>query len=147
MAGELIGRTDVDHAHMDELIERIHHAMAEVAQGRDYDLAASALRELADLLDAHLDFEDEDILPLFARHFTATEYEELDERAVKSLGISAQVLFTVPFVMDVATSEEKAKALDGAPLPLKVLYRASRGRYARLTEAALGHTLVPASAG
>ena len=38
---------------------------------------------LASLLDTHLGFEDDDVVPLFAIHFTGAEYEALEKKAMK----------------------------------------------------------------
>jgi hypothetical protein len=94
--------------------------------------------DLADLLDRHLAFEDEHIIPLFERHFTAAEYQRLDEEAMAILGITKQALFTVPFIISEATAEEHARLWPDAPLPFKAIHLACRGRYLRLTERALG---------
>ena len=99
---------------------------------------AVSLRELAVHMDAHLDFEDEAILPLFARHFSVERYEALEMQAQKSLGIGKQAAFTVPFLAASVTPELREQLLGGAPAPLRILYRMTKGRYARLTVAAFG---------
>ena len=146
VAAELIGRTDKDHDHLDHLMEEIDAALADWAAGGDKAPVAPLLADLAEHMDAHLDFEDEDILPLFERHFTAAEYEALDEAAVKDLGIGKQAAFTVPFVMHWVDDERRAEMLAGAPLPLKVLWRLTRRRHARLTDAALAELARPEAA-
>ena len=107
------------------------------AGGSTRDLTRSA-EELADLLDVHLAFEDAEIIPLFEQHFTGAEYQALDDAAMEILGVSKQALFTVPFVLSEASPEEFEAAWDGAPLPFKAIYLATRGRYRRLTERAVG---------
>ncbi|HWJ61806.1 MAG TPA: hemerythrin domain-containing protein [Acidimicrobiales bacterium] len=139
-AAELIARTDADHAQMDGIMVRLAAGLELLRSGgsaRELHLAAL---ELADLLDAHLAFEDEFVIPMFERSFTAEEYQRLDEEAMEILGISKQALFTVPFVLSQATDEEFEQAWDTAPAPFKVLYLASRGRYRRMTDRALGTT-------
>jgi hypothetical protein len=93
-------------------------------------------------MDDHLDFEDEDLVPLFARHFTASEYDELTQAAMKGLSFS-QALFSVPFIMHWATPADRAKLLVDAPLPLRVVFRLTRRRHARLTALALGRAGTP----
>ena len=123
VAAELIGRTDKDHDHLDHLMEEIGQAMAALAAGDDAGRVTPLLADLAEHMDAHLGFEDEDVLPLFERHFTAAEYAALDEQALKHLGLGKQAAFTVPFVMHWVDD-------------------ARRG-HARLTEAALGDLARP----
>jgi hemerythrin-like domain-containing protein len=146
VAAELIGRTDADHHHLDELMTTISTAMAEIVAGGSPAPAEAALRELARHMDEHLDFEDADVLPLFSRHFDAAEYEALDERAQKSLGIGKQAAFTVPFVAACLDDETRQRVFSGAPLPFRVLYRLTRRSHARLIAAALGPSGLPALA-
>ena len=146
VAAELIGRTDKDHDHLDHLMEEIGGAMAALAAGGDPGRVTSLLADLAEHMDAHLGFEDEDVLPLFERHFTAAEYAALDEQALKHLGLGKQAAFTVPFVMHWVDDARRAEMLDGAPLPLRVLWWATRRGHARLTEAALGDLARPEAA-
>lgn len=47
-----------------------HRRLADLLDGGDVDA-------LAGLLGEHLDLEDGEVLPLFARHFTAEEYEPI----------------------------------------------------------------------
>lgn len=44
--------------------------------------------------------------------------------------------------MSNATEEERQAMLSGAPLPLKMVWYLYRGRYARLTKAALGERVL-----
>jgi len=74
-------------------VERVEHR-SRPAVGELTD----ALRALADHMDAHLAFEDAEILPLFQHRFTAEAYEALEARAHKSLGVGTQAAFTVPFL-------------------------------------------------
>jgi len=146
VAGELIVRTDADHEHLDELgaacstsIERLvsdptrAHATA----------AAEAFDALAAHMDEHLSFEDADILPLFVRHFTVEEYADLEDKAMKSLGIGAQAAFTVPFVAGAVDAELRHHILRDAPGAFRLLYRLTRKRHARLEALALGPVLTP----
>jgi hemerythrin-like domain-containing protein len=145
-AGQLIQRTDGDHAHLDEVMTGITAALSSITAPGSLDRAGQLLAELAAHMDEHLDFEDDDILPLFEAHFTAEEYEALDARAVKATGISKQAAFTVPFVAASVDPATRDRLLAEAPGPFRVLYRLTRGRYARLTALALGPTAVPVAA-
>lgn len=131
VAGELVRRTDAEHQQLDELMDRCDAAVQALVRGvRTGDLVP-AFRGLADHMAHHLDFEDEDILPLFERHWTAEEYAALDEAAMKALGIRNAV-FTVPFVLHFAPADVRAEMLAHAPLPLRIIDRIGRRPHARL---------------
>lgn len=141
VAAELIGRTDADHRHLDELIDDITEAVASVRAGHQAPELVALTDELAEHMQEHLDFEDREVLPLFVRHFTGPEYHELDERAVKSLGVGPQAAFTVPFVLAAMTPEEVRRTLATAPLPLKLVNVLFGGAHHRLVGRAFGSTV------
>ena len=99
--------------------------------------AHDAACELSSLLDAHLGFEDSDVLPLYLRHFTPEEFAELERRA-RTFLVARRVPFGVPWVMSAATPAERVRLLDGAPVALKLAWLATRRRHARLSARALG---------
>lgn len=137
-AAALIARTDADHAAMDVIMGRIAVGLQQLRLGGSARALHDAASDLADLLDIHLAFEDEHLIPLFEQHFTGEEYQRLDDGAMALLGISKQAIFTVPFVFSAATPEEFDHVWATAPAPFKVLHLASRGRYRRMTDRALG---------
>lgn len=140
VVAEHLAQVDGDHHRLDVLMDACSDALARFAATAgpaEADDAADVLRELARHMDQHLDFEDEDLVPLFGRHFTAQEYEELTEAAMKGLSIK-QALFSVPFIMHWTTPADRDRLLAEAPLALRLIYRLTRTRHARLTELALG---------
>ena len=144
VAGEHIARIDVDHHHLDELMAAIAAEVDALAAGGDPARAAALLRELAEHMDTHLDFEDADLLPLFERHFTVEEYETLEQRAMKLVGIGRQAAFSIPFVAVWATDDVRQHMLASAPLPFRLLWLATRGSHARLMVRAFGPARVAA---
>jgi hemerythrin-like domain-containing protein len=138
VAAELISRTDADHERLDQLMTAVAADALELAAGRIAPALASELRELASLMDAHLDFEDAEILPGFERHFTAEEYAELDDQAAKALGLSKQAAFTVPFIASMLDPDVRDRVFGDAPAAFRLLYRATRRSHARLAARALG---------
>jgi hypothetical protein len=138
-ARDHMGRLAADHADLDELMDESTLAIDRVCRGEA--TAANAIELLDDLashMQGHLDFEDVAILPLFAEHFTRDEYDALEEKAMKSLGIGKQAAFTVPFIAAAVTPEMRDHIFADAPTPFRVLYRLTRGRHARLTSTAFG---------
>ncbi len=138
-ARELIERTDDDHAEMDRIVARLEPALAAWEQGGASGAAAIELGRLADLLDEHLAFEDDQLMGRFQRAFGREEYGELEEVAMKSLGIGPQAAFTVPFI--VSFTPDPAAFIADAPPPFRVLHRLCAGRYRRRTRRALGTEL------
>lgn len=130
-----------NHHRLDELIDALDAGLSRLAGGSgtetDRQRALAVAVELRDFLRDHLALEDADVIPLFERHFTAAEYEEMDRRIMKQLK-PAQALFTAPWFIATIDPETAAKTLRAAPLPLKVVYYLGRRRYARLARRAFG---------
>jgi hemerythrin-like domain-containing protein len=145
VAVELTVRTDIDHHHLDELMASIGSAVAAIRAGRPAPEIVALTQELDQHMADHLDFEDQDILPLLERHFSKEEYDAMDAAAVKSAGLGPQTAFSVPMLVGAMTPEERAVILPDAPLPLRILYRLSRRSHDRLRTAAFGRQLVGAS--
>lgn len=131
-AAALIARTDCEHHELDVLMARIDAAVAAVVAGAPIGELENTIRELASYMDRHLDFEDEEILPLFERHFTAEEYAEFDNQAKKQIKPGKQLAFTIAFVVAEMTPEQRATTLRDAPLAFRILYRLTRRSFARL---------------
>ena len=130
-----------DHDRLDVIIDGIAAALARMAAGDGWSSAkaeaTSYAVELRDLLIVHLGFEDSDVIPLIERHFGKEEYSVIEKQIIKMIS-PKQALWTVPWWMSTAEPEAAAKTLAEAPLPLKVIYYATRGGYARMTRRAFG---------
>ena len=76
-----IERLDRDHADLDEMMTAVTDGLGRIGAGTltGAEVAVS-LRELAVHMDEHLDFEDEEILPLFARHFSVSSTKRSKRR-------------------------------------------------------------------
>lgn len=137
-----LARIDAEHHTLLAAPQAVREALGALAKP---DVAWASIR--ADAVDAvatadveltlHLDHEDADVLPLFVQHMSKIEYEEIGERALKH-NAPKDLLFSVPWVMSQAEGEERSRVYREAPLPMKVIWLATRGRYARLAEKALG---------
>lgn len=133
-----IAQVDADHEKLDTLIEAGNAAFAALRSGSTSDAIGEIMWDLDRLMCAHLDFEDDDLVPLFARHFDQDEYDAMHARALKVIGVGRQALFTVPFIAQWMDASIWAQMYEGAPAPLKVIYRMSRRSHQRLTHRALG---------
>jgi hemerythrin-like domain-containing protein len=143
VAGSLIARTDADHHHLDELMSAIDGAVARMVRGEGPGDVADLLGQLAVHMDEHLGFEDEDILPLFSRHFTGEEYDAMEVEAKKALGIGKQAAFTIPFVLYWLEPGTVTHLMAAAPAAFRVLHRLTRRRHARMARTALGELATP----
>jgi hemerythrin-like domain-containing protein len=135
-ARSTLDRLDADHRILDDLLERWQAAAAQVAdrqtnftESRAALLATSV--DLRDHLATHLSVEDADIIPLFVRHYSVAEYEAVQGAAVQAARRQG-VTFYVPWIVDALEGEARAKLLTEAPLPLKLVWYATRRRHARL---------------
>jgi hypothetical protein len=131
-----------DHEQVDDLLDDIQSTLAELADAGDrwHSLHGHVLaqaEELRALLADHLDLEDADVLPLFERHFGADEYQALDAEALKSVPLR-QLRFTVPWLMATSDPAAAAAELASAPRAVRLIWRATRRRYARLAHRAFG---------
>jgi hypothetical protein len=94
--------------------------------------AVKAAAALKAIVDAHTGDEEATAFPRYAAHFTAAEYAGLNKQAFKLVGMRSFV-FAGPWVLDHATSDERAELLGEQPLLLRVIYRlALKPRYQRL---------------
>jgi hemerythrin-like domain-containing protein len=130
-----------DHQRLDVLLDDLSEHLQRLATDGDWFLTsarvASLAAELRHHLDEHLGVEDEDVLPLFERHFTAAEYADMERRAMRR-GSLPQLAFTVPWLCSMLDPVERDDLLAAAPRPFRVLWWATRGRYARHAAPALG---------
>jgi hypothetical protein len=139
-AAALVERIDADHLRLSDLLERTTVALERLANAHvafriAHAEAVMVTEGLHALLDSHLGFEDEDILPIFSSHFDANEYEALEQRASKYMKLR-QLRFTVPWVVEGVDELERRELFDRAPFMMKVVWYASRGQYRRLAAAA-----------
>ena len=142
---ERLDRIDAEHHSLLAALEAVREALGAMADPAVAFRsvrgdAVDALWVAQDEVTSHLDHEDADVLPLFVRHMSKIEYEEIGERALKRAP-SKSLLFSVPWVMSQADDEERIRIYREAELPMKILWRATRGRYDRLARKALGGQL------
>jgi hemerythrin-like domain-containing protein len=136
-AGATLDRLEADHRQLEELLARWPAAARALADPAVPFLPARAAaaelgRELHELLDGHLGVEDQDVLPLFWRHYTAADYDEVFQLAVKK-GKKAGMWFVAPFSVDCyPEGPDRDAFLASVPGVLRLLHRLVRPRYDRL---------------
>jgi hypothetical protein len=136
-AAVVLDQLDGEHHRLDQLMEAAELELGRVVAGAAPTGAVEALRRLAELMDDHLDLEDTAIVPRFAELYTAAEYEALTKAAIKQTGLGKQAAFTVPYIGYWSRPEERELLLAQAPLPFRILYRATRRRHGKLAALAL----------
>lgn len=86
------------------------------------DELADVLGRLHPVLIAHLDDEEETILPLVAEHLTVAQWAELSRRGRRSMPLRKALVFVVMMLQD-ATPAERTGLLDQMPPPVRLLIR------------------------
>jgi hemerythrin-like domain-containing protein len=121
---------EADHERIDPLLERARDTGIPLAQ------RAEILQELHDALNAHLDAEERDAVPLIQRHLSRPDWERVEERAAR--GTSRRRLPLIyGWFASAADDEQRALALRTVPLVVQWLFRlfwwpSYRRRYERL---------------
>ncbi|MEV8543394.1 hemerythrin domain-containing protein [Streptomyces sp. NPDC051572] len=134
-----IARMEEQHHRLEELVTRVRGALDGLAADPRPSLCervAAQLAELGSVLTAHMDEEENTILPLAADCLSVAEWEELGEISLAKLE-KKQLLRAFSALMAVATPEEQRAILTKAPLPARVLWRLTGRRSHARREARL----------
>ncbi|WP_426570954.1 hemerythrin domain-containing protein [Aquihabitans sp. McL0605] len=140
--GPIIDRLGTDHKAMDDLLARWPALMAALADPKaPFEPAKAAAlemgRELNTLIHAHLEVEDDDVLPMYWRHYTADEYDALQQRAIKD-GKKKGFMFVAPWSVESIDGAEREAFFAQVPAAMRLFHRLVKPRYDRLIEAAYG---------
>ncbi|MFF4644468.1 hemerythrin domain-containing protein [Streptomyces sp. NPDC001389] len=100
---------------------------------------AEALRELDRHAAAHMDDEEEHLLPLMADHITPREWSEVGERGRRSVP-KAKLLIFLGAILEDATEPERHLFLSQMPAPARVLWRTLGTRLYQRTAARVRRT-------
>jgi len=144
----VLARLDADHRLLDDVLERWVAAARDISrQDRPFaasreELLATSI-ELRDHLAEHLGIEDADIIPLFIRHYSAAEYGALQARAAADARKQG-IAFYVPWIVDALEGDVREQVLSEAPLAMRLLWRATRRRHAKLVAATFAGVPEPA---
>ncbi|WP_019069626.1 hemerythrin domain-containing protein [Streptomyces hokutonensis] len=140
---EAVARMEEQHHRLEELVTEVRSALDGLAADPRPPLAdqvADRLTELGSVLTAHMDEEENTVLPLAAEHLSVAEWEELGEISLAKLD-KKHLLRAFSALMAVATPEEQRTLLTKAPAPARLLWRLSGRRAHARREARLrgGH--------
>jgi hypothetical protein len=126
-------------AALDSALARARQALPLFA--RDVSAGAPALAltlaELADLVAARLDAEEDGVLPLVDEHVPAAERDRIVRSVRRSLP-AGQALFTLPWLLDACHPAELTAVLATASRAERLALRLGARRYAAARDAVLG---------
>lgn len=139
---DTIERLAKDHEDMDVLLARWPALIKALADPRaPFEPAKAAAlamgRELSSLLHSHLDIEDDDILPMYWRHYTVEEYDAIQKQAIKD-GKKKGFSFVAPWSVESLQGAELEAFLAQVPVALKIFHRLVKPRYDRMIATAYG---------
>lgn len=115
----LLDEMEAEHSELDPRLARIEAAL----ESRRVDGLVSELDGLARGLSAHMRHEEDAALPLVERRIGAHGWKAFgDQIRDQNGGIKGGALY-LPWVLDGATDDVKARVLGLLPLPARLLYR------------------------
>jgi hemerythrin-like domain-containing protein len=100
------------------------------------------LSRLSVALEAHLEEEEERILPLAEQHITVPEWNELGERGMASLP-KDRVLVLLGYIFEETDPSERVEFLSNVPLPGRIAYRLIGQRKYQKEVSALRRGIIP----
>jgi iron-sulfur cluster repair protein YtfE (RIC family) len=130
-AVDLAPLTD-DHRAIEAAVDRASRALASfrAQPGAPAELHTSVI-DLRDMLDEHVDDEEEQILPVMRRYLPAEAYRWCD-RQVRRKASRPGVCFTAPWLARHAQQDELSRLLAAGGWPARVVLAVARPGYARL---------------
>jgi hypothetical protein len=148
-AGAFLDELEADHRVVDDILTRwtgVARALAtrSVPFATAKDEAVEMAVTLRDLLQRHLDVEDRDVLPLYWRNYRPAEFDAVYQQAVGG-GKKKGLAFVVPWNVECLEPADRTTLVERAPVPLKVLWWMTRGRFRRLEASAFAGTTVDLS--
>ena len=121
----LVARMQEEHERVAALLHRLDElvpAWGRSASAELRDELVRVLREVSVELEAHLDEEEREVLPLVEQHLTAQEWGELGERGMASMA-KPRLLVLLGHILEETTPEERKHFLSLAPLPARLGFR------------------------
>lgn len=133
----LIDDLGAEHRQMLDVMAKINAAVESFQGTPDVagrDKVNAAALELRDLFFPHLDREDADVLPMYAKWIPYDEWEKLGTKTLKGIP-KPQMPFAVGALDETIRSTPEAERPEGPPLPVKVLLALSwRKKWAGLVQ-------------
>ena len=135
--GSLIDELGRDHNEMEGAIAKIDAAVKAFQANSDQagrDRINVAATELRDFFFPHLDREDADVIPMFAKWIPPKEWDRMDAKALRGIP-KPQLPYAVGALDEVIQSLPEAERPSGPPLPVKVMLSLSwRKKWASISQ-------------
>lgn len=131
-----------EHAEFEPLLEACEHGFARMAEHADDDARAALAVRLAatrQCLARHLEHEETGAIPIIQRVLTQEDWERLDEEVFKEDLSPGKVVRIVPWAADGLSREVLDEVFAKAGFGFKLVWLATRGRYARRQARAFRH--------
>lgn len=130
----VLAAMEAEHAEIDPLLESCASGFRRLATHADEDArSALAVRVSAarQSLDRHLGHEETDAIAIVQRLMSAEDWERLEEEHFRKDASLPYVARVVPWVAEDLPREVVSGVLAAGGMPVKVLFRLTRGRFAR----------------
>lgn len=133
----LVEQLGADHRQMVEVMAKIDAAVTSFLEAPDLagrDAINAGAVELRDLFFPHLDREDAEVLPMYARWIPHDRWAKLETKGLKGIP-KPQMPYAVGALDETIRSTPAADRPDGPPLPVKIFLSLSwRKKWAGLVE-------------
>ena len=125
LSAELVSRMEEQHDQIGLLMQRVDELLprwAASASATVRDELEAVLTELSPALEAHLDEEEREVLPMIQQHLTRQEWDELGERGRAGIP-KPRMLVVLGHILEDTSAQERKTFLGQAPPPARLLYR------------------------
>ena len=133
----LVDQLGADHRQMLEVMARVHAAVDSFEKAPDVagrDAINAGAVELRDLFFPHLDREDAEVLPMYAKWIPPEVWDKLEKKALKNIP-KPQMAYAVGALDETIRSAPEAEQPEGPPLPVKIFLALSwRKKWAGLVQ-------------
>ena len=122
-SGALIAELETEHKQMAGLMDKISGAVDWFLQSPDMagrDHVGGAAVELRELFFPHLDREDAEVLPMYARWVPHEEWAQLEQKALRGIP-KPQMPYAVGALDETIRSTPEAGQPDPPPLPVRMM--------------------------
>ena len=138
----LVETMQAQHQRVDDCVQQIEPALAawltDASKVRAERLA-QAVEDLAALLVAHLDLEEQEVLPLIERYITVAEWASLGEHGRDAM-TKRQLPLMFGSILEDADADERTLMLSALPFPIRIVMRTVGARqYRRYVRRTRGH--------
>ncbi|RZS89687.1 hemerythrin-like domain-containing protein [Motilibacter rhizosphaerae] len=120
----LVERLEGEHDQLRILLDRVRVLLpmwSSAADGRTRDELVATLSEATRVLEAHLDAEEAEVLPIADQHVAREEWDELGRAGVAGIPRERLPVF-LGAVLEEASGEERSRFLGHVPLPGRLAY-------------------------